>query len=850
MDQPAFVRLVVVNRWRLALAGLAALLCGLWIGVLALDVMHKINRASDARSDNMQWTLNQVDVELLQLVVALDLAQIHPGQLDQVRLRYNVFFSRVRTLKDSTVFATLQHDADFGRSTDRIQAFLTVMTPLIDGPDAALVRGLAEMAAAARGLAGEAHQIALTGVKVFARQSDVERGSVEATLIKLAVLTLLLVATLAGSVVMLLRLYRGNRRRAEDNLATLARLNAIVATALDAVITVDGTGRIVDFNAAASATFGYTRAEAVEATLGTLIQSGPHGSTLFPVGGMPAIRGQARVRIMARRRGGAVFPAEMSVTETFAGRGPLFVVFLRDLSGQVAQEQALVQARDDALAGEKAKADLLVVMSHEIRTPLNGMIGTIELLDGTDLRPHQREYLRIMEASGNLLMHHVNDVLDIARLDSGKTPLSLGPVDLAALAQEVVDNQTPTAQARGNRLTLLTPLDRRDRVISDAAQLRRVMLNLVGNAVKFTEGGEIRVEMRHLSDSGPTEILVSDTGIGIAGGDLERIFEDFVTLDASYARRASGTGLGLGIVRRLVARMGGTLTVDSTPGQGSCFRIILALHILERDEPEPQAQRIEPELEDRPTFSTLVVEDNDINRLIVRDMLAREGHSVVEARDGEAGIRLAAAQRFDVILMDISMPGTDGLQAAQAIRAGDGASRQTPIVALTAHALHSDTDRFRAGGMQEVLVKPVTRDALRRMLDAVLSGAVLRAGPLATGTGALVDRSARQIMAADLGQSRAAALVARFLAETDTAITALVREPATSGLQGEVHRLQGSAALFGAVALHGQLARIETLCKTGAMPEALALVPGLADIWQATAAAFQVEDLPQLASLR
>ena len=213
------------------------------------------------------------------------------------------------------------------------------------------------------------------------------------------------------------------------------------------------------FNAAACATFDCARAEAVQSEISSLIQPGPGDSPLFQPGTMPSVRGQGRMRITARRRNGAVFPAEMSIAETSAGQGPLFVVFLRDLSAQVAQEQALVQARDDALAGEKAKADLLVVMSHEIRTPLNGMIGTIELLDGTDLRPHQREYLRIMEASGNLLMHHVNDVLDIARLDSGKTPLSLGPVDLTALAREVLDNQAPAAQANGNRLRKQPGLD-------------------------------------------------------------------------------------------------------------------------------------------------------------------------------------------------------------------------------------------------------------------------------------------------------------------------------------------------------------------------------------------------------
>ncbi|MEO6298635.1 MAG: ATP-binding protein, partial [Paracoccaceae bacterium] len=574
-------------------------------------------------------------------------------------------------------------------------------------------------------LSAEARQIAMIGVQIFGNNTDSRRAGLEKTLIDVGLVTTLLVATLVCMLVVLLRLHHSNRSRAAQNIETLSRLNAVVATALDAVITVDGTGHIVDFNAAASATFGYSGGEAVGTLMSTLELTGAQEKPLFRAGSAPLISGQGRVRISARHKDGQVFPAEITIAESVAGEQPLYVAFLRDLSAQVAAEQALVKARDNALAGEKAKADLLVVMSHEIRTPLNGMIGTIELLGTTDLQAHQREYLRIMDASGKLLMHHVNDVLDIARLDSGKTPLRLGPVDLAALVGEVFDNQAPAARASGNRLTLTAAKDGRNRVIGDAVQLRQVLVNLVCNANKFTQDGNICVEIAHLGPTGPTEITVTDSGIGIATVDLDRIFDDFVTLDASYARPASGTGLGLGIVRRIVAHMGGTIRVDSQRGQGSTFYVTLPLPILDAGSvADPATETVL--LRDRPTASaanlvTLVVEDNEFNRLIVRDMLVRDGHTVAEAHDGAEGIRLAAAQRFDLILMDISMPHTDGLQAARAIRAGHGASYDTPIIALTAHALQSESDRFYAGGMQAVLVKPITRETLRTTINAVFN---------------------------------------------------------------------------------------------------------------------------------
>ena len=847
MPQPALSRAFPMTRSRLALV--AALLIAFISGIswLGLDVLRQIDQESESRTDNAQWALSQIEVELLYLMAAADSAHHGTVSMDALRLRYDIFYSRLQTLRFGRVFGGLRDTAKYTESMARLSAFMAAHLPYVDGPDDALQAHLPMLFADTKAMIGDARVVALAGVKVIARVSDQRRIAVNRTLILAGLLTIFLVAFLVALVVLLWRLIRFNRLRAVENLANLTRLDAVVATALEALITVNAQGRIIEVNEAACQTFGYARQEVVGADMTDLVAGEPDGQALFVKDTAPAVEGRGRFRITARHKDGHHFPAEVSISHIKAGEDALFVAFLHDLSAQLAAEQALVAARDEALAGEKAKADLLVVMSHEIRTPLNGMIGTIELLDETDLKPHQREYLRIMQASGKLLMHHVNDVLDIARLDSGKARFLSGPVDLADLGREVIENQLPAGRDNGNALTFDGPSDGRNAVVCDGALLRQVLLNLVGNAVKFTRNGQISVSILHKGPDGPTEISVRDTGIGIPKADLDRIFDDFVTLDASYSRRSSGTGLGLGIVKRIVGQMGGTLAVHSESNQGSLFRVTLPLKIRPVADPGPQRDvRPQGAQGAGPQRVILVVEDNDFNRLIMHDMLGKEGYEVVEARDGFEGITLAAARRFDLILMDISMPRVDGLQAATAIRTGQGASRMTPIVAMTAHALADETARFRADGMADILVKPITREALRAALNATATDA--------TPLGAVLDRAVLQSLSDDLGQTRAQTLVRKFRAETTRIIRDigdhLARTAPDQALIRDLHRLEGSAAMFGASGLQKLLSDVQTAWKTGSPDQAAQHLAQLQGIWLATEAAFHEASLAQPSSLR
>ena len=814
-------------------------------GIIASSVQlqRQIRAQSTTQSDSVLWSLAQLEIETLSLHLALNDAIIGGPTQDLTNLRkhFDIFYSRANSLQRGQRFKSLSDQPKFAENLAEIRRFQGRMLPLIDGPEDRLRASLMPLLGEIPGIRSRARALALVGIEEFAVQSDRRRDEVRRTLILAAAMTLGLVVLLAAMVVALLRLNRSNRQRAADKLATLTRMDAIVAAAHDGVVIIDKNGLITDFNTSASGIFGYTKKEAVGQDIGWLIlpeqiQHDQKFGILPDSGdGSKPKYGIGRFRIEARRRDGSLFPLELSVSEIGVGSEGMRVTFMRDVSNESAAEQRLTDARDDALAGEKAKAELLAVMSHEIRTPLNGLMGTMDLLAATPLRPQQTEYLRVMETSGRLLLHHVSNVLDIARLDSGMAKVTLAPVDLNSLIAEIFDNQKPSSEANGNQLTLTLPPVGQRLVMADGPQLRQVLLNLIGNAVKFTRNGRIDVVAAHDIAKGQISFTVTDTGIGIAPENLDRVFDDFVTLDASYARAANGTGLGLGIVRRIVDGLGGTLHARSTPGQGSCFLVKLPAPILPHftDRPDTTTTRTAPPQPVLAPLRLLLVEDNDINRRVARAMLDRQGHEVIEAHNGEEAVHLAFAIAFDAILMDISMPGMDGLQATRAIRAGRGASADRPVLALTAHALATEVEQFRAAGMRDVLIKPLSQSRLAEALTGLTSQ------PIALNP-VLWRRDVLTSLRTDMGAEQANRLLDQFLSQTDEAIVALQDEVTTlPDLASIAHKLAGSASIFGANQLQAALWAIETRCKQGD-PRALAELPALRTLWQETRAAYRL----------
>ena len=808
---------------RIGLLTIALIATFIVIGLLSREVVRKIDMLATANSDNVQWTLSQVEVEFLRFDTAvLEANATTPPDLGELRQRFDVLYSRIETLRTSAIYASLRLDPAFAAPLAATMNFLDRTVPLIDGDDAALKAGLLGLAAEARSLGPNVRTLALRGIGSFAAQSDAGREAVSTTLLRVGVLSLALLLALVVLLGALLILYRKVQNRSTEIQTTSARLKAIISTSLDAILVVNREGRVLDYNGAAETIFGYGRGEVLGERMSDLVVPDHHraaheaGMARYNRTGVARVVGKGRIQLEAKRKSGEVFPVEMSISS--AEDGEVFISFLRDISSRKAAEQALMKARDDALSGEKAKAELLAVMSHEMRTPLNGLLGTMELLNLTELSDRQRRYLGTMQASGDILLHHVNDVLDIARLDAGATTINLSCFDAGALLDEVASSLEVMAGATGNTLTACCLTGGLDAVMGDPRRLRQVLLNLVGNAAKFTHNGEIALEAERLKGADTVEFRVTDTGIGIADKDQERVFDDFVTLDTSFGREAGGTGLGLAITRRLIHAMGGEIGLESEPGEGSLFWVRLPLPRASTTL-APAAQPMPPSASraSRPAGqSVLVVEDNAVNRTIAREMLERLGATVTEARDGVEGVALAGARRFDLILMDISMPRMDGVDATKAIRSGGGASSAARIAALTAHALPDDLARFTAAGMERALLKPVTL----RSLSDVLDGPTLEATvPTPGAGGGLIDEDILSEVRDHLGAVRTADALHAFISEADETFVRLEARVGESTPLAEVaarvHRLGGSAAIFGVSRLHCLLKEAETAAKGG-----------------------------------
>ncbi|MEO7244314.1 MAG: ATP-binding protein, partial [Rubrivivax sp.] len=391
----------------------------------------------------------------------------------------------------------------------------------------------------------------------------------------------------------------------------------------------------------------------------------------------------------------------------------------RQASDLQAQALELEEARSEAEAANRAKSQFLAVTSHEIRTPMNGILGAAELLMETPLSPVQKRYVQIAHRSASALLALIDDVLDLARIEAGKLQFSPMAVDVPALVEETVE--LVRAAARERPIVVLTELPPRlpARLIADPLRLRQLLLNLLHNAVKFTDHGSVRLVVRVLADwpdALQLRFSVHDTGIGIAEDQLASIFGNFTQVDASSTRRHGGSGLGLAIVKDLARLMGGQVGVESRPGQGSHFWADLTLgrapDALTPDE-ATVAVAVAGDDDDAPV-QVLLVEDEPINRMVVEDMLHVLGCTVVLAGDGASGLQALAAGAHDIVFMDCHMPVMDGYAATRAIREIERqlGSPRVPIVALTADTLASDRERCMVAGMDDFLSKPVSRSQL------------------------------------------------------------------------------------------------------------------------------------------
>jgi CheY-like chemotaxis protein/anti-sigma regulatory factor (Ser/Thr protein kinase) len=377
-------------------------------------------------------------------------------------------------------------------------------------------------------------------------------------------------------------------------------------------------------------------------------------------------------------------------------------------------------------------------MSHEIRTPLNGIIGLISLLGDTPLTSRQREYVTALQTSGDALLVLIGDILDYSKIEAGQLSLELRSFDLRQLVHEVVALFAAQAHARGLRLDTQVDPAVPWFLAGDPGRLRQVLLNLVGNALKFTEQGEVGVGVTLVRESVQEVVLrivVRDTGIGIAPEAQQALFEPFVQADASTTRRYGGTGLGLAIAKRLVELLGGQIGVQSTPGVGSTFW--LTLRLARRGEEAARPARAVIARAGAGSGGRrgriLVAEDNAINRLVAVGLLESLGYAVQAVETGGQAVEAVQRGQYDLVLMDLHMPDLDGFAATAAIRQEEraaGQQRRLPIVALTADAMTGDAEKSLAAGMDDHLSKPLTVERLALVVERWLTPQAERGSPL------------------------------------------------------------------------------------------------------------------------
>jgi len=623
--------------------------------------------------------------------------------------------------------------------------------------------------------------------------------------------------------------------------------DAILRSALDCIIATDEQGRIIEFNQAAEETFGYHK----EAVIGKLL-----ADTIIP----PQLRAahlkglshyletgegpimDRRIQVTAMRASGEEFPVELAVTTVDITDRKLFIAYMRDITERLQGETALKQAKEAAEAAGEAKTRFVANMSHEIRTPLNSLLGFLSLLgDEKNMTDEQLTWIRTAQHSGASLLGLINETLDFSKIESGKMQLERYAFSIHELVNSTMAMLTPRAMEKGVAFDASIDPAVPDFIREDSGRLRQILINLLGNAVKFTETGSINLTVNVCErDNLPhLHFSITDTGRGIPASEHDTVFREFSQL-AQTGQLTSGTGLGLPITKRLVELMGGYIDFESRENNGTHFWFEIPLTVAGQLEIPAEAPASSDQVLLSKKGRILLADDSPANQMVALAMLRDSGCTVDTASNGLEAVAALRTLPYDLVLMDISMPEMDGLEATRAIRDLPGSAGTLPVIAMTAHAIVGDRDRFMSAGMNDYISKPVTKHRLYEILDRWLpageTGISQHTAETDAGTSpsGIIDTAVFVQLARDTSEEIVPKMLTAFCKETRGRIDALKQlgESETTDyeqLQREAHTLKSSAATFGATELQRIAGDVEAACRNGDQARAREMLDALID---------------------
>lgn len=600
--------------------------------------------------------------------------------------------------------------------------------------------------------------------------------------------------------------------------ASEERFQSLFELSPDAIVVINGKGELLDANSLACELAGYSKEEmlkipAVDFVAPDNLATALSGMTT--AGGGETVKTQIEFVGADKKR----IPTEVLGRRIESENGALYYGVIRDISDRLAKEQQLRDSKDAAEKASVAKSDFLANMSHEMRTPLNGVIGSLSLVERSGVSEQTASLITAAERSAETLLTLIDDLLDLSRIEAGEIELEQSVFDPREFSTLVSEVFSPLAEQKALDLTTTLNFDG-ELIRSDVGKIRQVLINLVGNAIKFTQRGSVDVSIcvEGKGNEGTLKLEVSDTGIGISKRDQAVLFDRFKQADSSRSKSHGGAGLGLAICKQLADILDGSISVSSAPGVGSTFAFTIPVEQAdERTDTLPADTQADTQLAGR----VLIAEDSETNAMVAKKMLERLGLDFEHVTDGAAAIDAALGGAFDVVLMDVSMPNLDGLEATRILRER---GYTVPIIAMTAHALKGDRDHAFKVGMSGYITKPVRPNALQDALGKWLSDVPKQVDTKEILMAALDTDAIREVWDGDLETYSEIGRI--FLDELTWRIPGLA-DSNINELEHHAHSLKGAASNIGATELSRLAAELEGLAKSGAQARIAPMVKAI-----------------------